>query len=237
MRERILYQPSVFRMRSFQVLLLLVATLSGCASLEKSALVRVAHQLVRQSDATERSEFAPPFHYLRVVVDGNAIFLASDTSDIDSISQPSTWYSAGKEVLRFQDGRLVAAVGLKTEWRGVSIPHFPRWSELAMTKAPLKWMRVRDVMPGYRYGIKDSLVLAPIAVPSDSRLKDIPPGSLTWFEERFEPSLKQQNALPPARYAVEIRDATEVVVYGEQCISDELCLSWQRWPVRAERLK
>jgi hypothetical protein len=35
--------------------------------------------------------------------------------------------------------------------------------------------------------------------------------------------------LPPARYAVDLRGGKETVVYGEQCITPDICFTWQRW--------
>jgi len=227
---------SIFRLIS----LLLLLVLSACSSFETNPVLHTMHRILPQDVAAERTEFAPPYHYLRVVVGDNVIFMASDTQNIDATNTASVWYSAGREVLRFQNGRLVAAVGLATEWRGVVLPELPRWPELAGATVPLRWTRIRDVMPGYRYGVHDELVLKRIPTPTDSRLKGIDPDALTWFEERFDAQHNgsaTRQTLPIARYAVDLRDAQETVVYGEQCVSTELCFSWQRWPVHAERMK
>lgn len=190
--------------------------------------MRTMRHMVPQRVVAERTEFAPPYRYLRVVVNGRVVFMASDTTGV--------WYSGGREVLRFRNGRLVAAVGLATEWRGIVLPELPSWSKLAAAKEPLGWTRIRDVMPGYHYGLRDALILQRIAPPTDSELKGIAPNALTWFEERFDmqhAGTSNSMALPPARYAVDFGDAKEIVVYGEQCISVQLCISWQRWPVEA----
>jgi hypothetical protein len=131
---------------------------------------------------------------------------------------------------------------MKTEWHGVQIPPLPSWSALATESSTLSWTRVRDVMPGYRYGVKDVLALRPVASPQKTRLVERESASLKWFEERFVgeeqwprlPLARRDDtlstALPPALYAVEIRDGREVVTYGEQCLSTSLCFTWQRWP-------
>ena len=193
------------------------------------------HHVSPQGGDNEQVRLDPAYHYLRLVVDDNVIFMASDTSNIDSTNTVSVWYSAGREVLRFQNGRLLAAVGLASEWRGVVIPDMPAWSKLAEAKEPFRWTRIRDVMPGYHYGVHDSLLLRSIAPPNDSQLKKIDPQQLTWFEERIEK--QQAEDLPLARYAVDLRDAKETVVYGEQCVSAKLCFSWQRWPVQVGEKK
>lgn len=222
------------------VLLPFLLTVAGCASFESSPAIQTLHRVGSQGSSAERAQFDPRFHYLRVVVDSRVIFMASDTQNIDSANTTSVWYSAGREVLRFQDGRLVAAVGMDTEWRGVVLPELPTWAVLAQETEPLRWMRIRDVMPGYHYGIRDALVLRRIPAPSNSKLKGLDPHSLIWFEEQFDtenvaPTSRDGEALPPARYALdEHKDAQDSggVVYGEQCLAAELCFSWQRWPVQ-----
>ncbi len=88
-------------------------------------MMRMMHRLFPQGVLPNGHNLIQPYHYLRVVVDDNVIFMASDTPNIDSTSTTSVWYSAGREVLRFRDGRLIAAVGLATEWRGVVLPPLP----------------------------------------------------------------------------------------------------------------
>jgi hypothetical protein len=215
--------------------------LAGCSSPISNPMMLMLHRVSPTGEGNEQARLDPAYHYLRLVVEDNVIFMASDSLNIDSANTVSVWYSAEREVLRFQNGRLVAAVGLTTEWRGVTLPELPAWSELALAKEPFSWTRTRDVMPGYRYGVQDSLLLRLIPAPNDSQLKDIDPHALTWFEERLDDSQNGVNtpadALPRARYAVDFRDANETVVYGEQCVSAKLCFSWQHWPVRAGKMK
>ena len=78
-----------------------------------------------------------------------------------------------------------------------------------------------------------------IALPTEDQW-DIDPKELTWFEERIqsEPQTgatilsalsSKDRILPPARYAVDFRDGYEFVVYGDQCLSEDFCFTWQRW--------
>ena len=215
---------------------LFLIAMSGCASIESNPMVRMFNHVTDQG-ADERAKLDPQYHYLRVVVGERVIFMASDSPDINIMSNSGIWYSADREVLHFDNGRLVAAVGTASEWRGVALPDLPEWSEIASAKAPLKWVRTRDVMPGYRFGVRDDLVLKRIPPPGDSHLKSIDPGGLIWFEERLEAKSGAMSVdnLPPARYAVDMGGTQKkIVVYGEQCISAELCFSWQSWPVQQE---
>lgn len=203
----------------------LVAVLASCA-IQNNPVVRTMQHVVPLHGAAVKSRFNPDFDYLRVVVDGRVVFLAMGNEDKDAHGSMEVWYSAAREVVRFRDGRLVGAVGLDTEWRNVTIPNIPAWSVLARANKPYRWVRTRDVMPGYRYGVKDELVLNTIPAPEKSELLDVDPGKLVWFEED-----DVSKVLPPARYGVDLSGGREIVVYGEQCVAPDLCFSWQRWPL------
>lgn len=196
--------------------------------------------IVKSDESVTGANLNPDFRYMRVVVDGRVVFLALGNEDKDANGTIEVWYSAEREVLRFQNGRLVGAIGLSTEWRSVALPVLPSWKMLSRAENPTPWTRIRDVMPGYRFGVQDALVLRRIAAPGKSEMQGMDPGSLTWFEEQADAgtslrdaSLVFDQALPLARYAVDMRDGKEIVVYGEQCLAPELCFSWQRWPVAA----
>ena len=225
---------------SLRVIPVLVSLgLSACSTFENTPVMHAMHRTIPQVVDVERTEFAPPYRYMRVVAGDHVVFMASDPI-VDSPNTTSVWYSAEREVLRFRNGRLVAAIGTATEWRGVVVPELPSWPVLARTNEPFRWTRIRDVMPGYHYGVHDTLLLRRIPPPLDSLLKYIDPNALTWFEEEFDiqrTGVTTEFVLPRARYAVDLRDANGAVVYGEQCISVELCFSWQRWPVQAENKK
>jgi len=67
------------------------------------------------------------------------------------------------------------------------------------------------------------MLIRRIAPPDDTQLRLIPPSSLSWFEEVVQGATD----MPAARYAV---GADGLVVYAEQCLTDEYCFSWQSWP-------
>jgi len=96
-------------------------------------------------------------------------------------------------------------------------------------------VRVRDVMPGYRSGVRDELTLRVVAPPKKSELRGVDANSLTWFEEKIRESSSSRlagtatDSLPPARYAVDLTGTEPTVVYSEQCLRRDLCFTWQRW--------
>ncbi|MDR2196321.1 MAG: YjbF family lipoprotein [Gallionellaceae bacterium] len=185
-----------------------------------------------QAGSVDSVPLNPRYSYLRVIFDGQPVILALGYTDPTPDGVIQVWYGADRQVLRLQNGRLLGLVGLPLEWRSVSLPTFPAWSELANTNQPLQWTRIRDVMPGYRMGIRDALVLRRIDPPAKNELRKLDAAALTWFEESFDlaaPETAANEILPPARYAVDMTDGTGKVVYAEQCLSPNQCLSWQQW--------
>ena len=231
--------------RTLAAVISLVAALSGCSSAGNAILQTLPYAYGR-NPGVDNARLNPNFRYLRVTIGGRVVLLALGNVDSHPQGLIEVWYSAEREVLRLQNGRLVGAVGLTTEWRDVLLSELPSWSVAARADGGVRWTRVRDVMPGYRFGVKDELLLRAIDVPQRSALQGVDPQRLIWFEERgevgavagllgvFGGSVGADAALPPARYAVDFQGGRESVVYGEQCLAAELCFAWQRWPVQAQ---
>jgi hypothetical protein len=223
----------------------LVVTLSACSA-GSNAILQTLPYAYGRNPGVDSARLNPNFRYLRVTVGGRVVLLALGYVDSHPQGPIEVWYSAEREVLRLQNGRLVGAVGLTTEWRDVSVPELPSWSAVARSDQTLRWTRTRDVMPGYRFGVKDALSLRLVPEPKPSALQSLDPQRLTWFEERVESgpvagllavfgnSSGTEIPLPPARYAVDLQGGGEEVVYGEQCLAPKLCFTWQRWPVQAQ---
>jgi len=207
------------------VALVCVGLLAGCAD-STNAFLQTFQQAWGGAPSADDVALDPRYRYLRVTLEGRAVVLALGFVDAHPRGPVEVWYSVEREVLRLQNGRLAGISGVPTEWREVQLPDLPLWSSLARAGKPLPWVRVRDVMPGYRYGVRDALVLSVVPAPPASALLGIDPQRLVWFEESAESHPAGMEQLPPARYAVE----GETVVYGEQCIAPNKCFTWQRWP-------
>ena len=182
---------------------------------------------IARAPSVDNVRLNPNYLYLRVTINGRVALLVLGYLDPSPQGPIEVWYSADREVLRLQNGRLVGAIGVTTEWRNVSLPDLASWSAVAHAKTAVQWVRVRDVMPGYRFSVRDSLRLRVIPPPEKAQLQVVDPKSLTWFEEDIESG---SNVLPPAIYGVDLQGGKETVVYGEQCLAPELCFAWQRWP-------
>lgn len=239
--KRLTLERIIRTARIVAAIVLFGGVLGGCSS-GTNALIDTARNVIGSGVDVSNVRLAPNIRYLRVTVSGRVALLALGYIESHPNGPVEVWYSAEREVLRFQNGRLIGAVGLTTEWRNVSIPQLPRWADLARREQAFKWERSRDLMPGYRSGIRDSLVLRVVPPVSGSELRGIARDSLVWFEERadlgqmdrvtafFGSSITSDLALPPAIYAVDPNRGAGQAIYGEQCISRDLCLTWQEWP-------
>jgi hypothetical protein len=210
-------------------LLSLVGALLLCACSTSLQGVGDAYRIVRATGAHSSHDTGgldPTYSWLRFTLHGHSTVFALGYVDLDPNGAIEVWYGAGREVLRLQNGRVIDTAGLPVNWSSVRYSARPVWQSV---NAPLTFTRTRDVMPGYEFGVVDTLTLAPIKPPSSSDLMGIAPAELAWFEETSRGS----QPLPRARYAVATQGGKAVVVYGEQCLSKAFCLSWQRLPARA----
>jgi hypothetical protein len=140
--------------------------------------------------------------------------------------QIDVWYSTEGEVISLQNGRVVNTAGLETDWRAVRNFSLPAWQDMIGRNA-VTYSRERDEMPGYRFGIKETVSLYPVDVPANAKLVGMPATTLRWYEESV---IGQPGGLPSGRFAVQLKDGATRIVYGEQCLSKTLCLAWQIWP-------
>jgi hypothetical protein len=223
--------PIMYLSRRFLIVVCTAMLLAGCQS---NSVGNAALQTLRAAiwgvDQPTGAGLDPRFSYIRVTTNKSVAFLALGYVDPHPQGPIEVWYSAEREVIRLQNGRLVGATGTLTEWRQVRGSAFPSWRVLAQRAEPYLWTRTRDVMPGYQFNTRDELQLRVTAPPPRNALQGVLPESLTWFEE----SLLSTTAAPaditkPARYAVDLSEGTERVIYAEQCISSDICLTWQRW--------
>jgi hypothetical protein len=175
----------------------------------------------------------PAFAYLRITRGSHVALLWRGNTEPAPGGTVEVYYSGSGEVVRLLDGRIVGALGLTTEWRRVSLAA-PSWQSLAASPQGASFVRVRDVMPGYRSGVREEVAVRPIPPPARTALRGVEATALTWFEERsvslaVSHGDERDRALPTARYAVDLSQPQEPVIYAEQCLAADLCFTWQRW--------
>lgn len=176
----------------------------------------------------ERIPLDPRYRYLRVTINGKrSTVLILGYVDRDAAGDIETWYSmdGGATTLRLQNGRFIGGSGWPVTvpaWTHVRFSAQPDWNINAATT----FMRQRDVMPAYDYGRTDTLTVQPIDTPKKTHLHGEAAPDWRWFEE----TSSGHDALPASHYAVETNAGIATVVYGEQCLTQDFCLSWERWP-------
>lgn len=175
----------------------------------------------------------PHLRYLRVTLRGRTALMVLGYVDAHPSGEIETWYSGKGEVIRLQEGRIVSTSGLETDWRMVRHDPLPAWDVL-LTKSRLDYRRERDEMPGYRYGIAETVALRVITAPADSQLVGMRRRELKWFAETvLGPGIngKADESMQSARYALRADGGKARVVYADQCLKPGFCLAWQAWPV------
>lgn len=172
----------------------------------------------------------PDLQYLRLTVRGRVVLMVLGYVDTVPEGVIETWYSSQGEVIRLQNGRVVSTAGLETDWRAVRNFDLPSWKTLTGNAAntPATYRRERDEMPGYRYGVAETVSLYAVRTPTNAKLAGLSAQELRWYEE----TVAGQGGLPSARYALRAQESEPQVIYGEQCLSPQFCLAWQQWPAK-----
>ena len=211
-----------------------LAALVGCTG-GMGAAVQSLREILPKAGGAESGALDPRFEYLRVTRGRHVALLWRGSVEQSKSGRVDVYYSSAGEVVRLQNGRIVGALGLATEWRRVEI-EAPSWAAAAAAPAAARVVRVRDIMPGYVTDARELLELRRTAAPSRSALAAVDAAPLAWFEERVSRSaVPDALKLAPTRYAVDLERDGGVVVYAEQCLAPDLCFTWQRWSAAMQK--
>ena len=208
----------------FLALALLILGLTACGH---TPVTRTVLDAVGSGRTVDQIQPNPSLRYLRVTVDGRTLLMVLGYVDPADGGPIETWYSSAGEVIRIQGGRIVSTSGLSVDWRAVRYSDLPSWKQM-LSLASAQFSRQRDEMPGYRFGISQQLDLRPIQAPDKSSLVGLAATDLRWFEESLR---DQPSSLRSSRYGLRVSNGEPSVVYAQHCLSRDLCLSWQTWPV------
>jgi hypothetical protein len=179
------------------------------------------------------------YRYLRVEVEGHPpALLVLGYLDSHPLGEIEVWYSGNQEAIRTLNGRVIGTTGIIHNWSAVGFsPAPPAWT--AVPAQGTTFIRKRDAMPGYRFGITEQLQLTtwqglpPIQLPASLPLSKAQ--AYRWFRESAS-ELQGQGApaLPDAWFAWGTNRGIETIVYSEQCLAPDFCLKLQRWPLLEE---
>lgn len=186
----------------------------------------IADSISKSGSNIDSLQLNPKFRYLRVTVNHRSALLVLGYTENHKEGNVEIWYSDSGQVLRLQNGRVLGTVGLETDWLNVDYDSLPSWGKVTQNPS-LSYQRKHDQMPGYRFGILESLSISLITPPADSEIVPISDKQLKWYQEV---SSNHFDSLRPARYAVLEKDGGFKVVYSDLCLSEKFCLSWQLWP-------
>ena len=211
----------VLRISRLILFALVCSALFACSSRFDAMSQSAKAFLLPKATEPSTTTLNPSIRYLRVTIGGRVNLLALGYIDAHPLGPIEVWYSARGEVLRMQLGHVVGLTGADIDWREVRLSNLFPWP--AGDTSTTSYTRIRDVMPGYRFGVVDQLQLRSIDAPDRSHLIALLAQNLKWYEAR-----EARGALPAARFA--LSTSPHSVVYGEQCIAPTLCLAWQQWP-------
>ena len=207
--------------------------LAGCASVSVPVLDVAKGTFAQWRSAAAVVEIPdvpnPAYRFLRVEVQGRPpALLALGYLDPGPLGEVEVWYSSQREVIRTSAGRIVGTVGLEVDWRAVRYRNSPPLWNTEMP-AEFEFERLRDVMPGYRFDIRERLVLSRVGAAPPGTLPKRLPHAVAWYVERV--LSPQPLGLPEAVYAVARSGGKSTVLYSRQCLSEDFCLHLQPWPV------
>jgi hypothetical protein len=189
------------------------------------------------------ARLTPGVEYLKVQVNGRQVMMALGYRTFPKPRQPSMtksdasikstqlyskdefvhefWYSANKETLELVDGRIESVMGMTSEWRQSSSP--PQDWESTRRNSPVFWTRTRDLMPGYRFGFKDEIQTRVTPAPAKIQDPTLPSNlDAVWFEDLVNSKDKNNSTWS---YKQIFANVNGKIIYSEQCIASDLCLS------------
>ncbi len=220
---------------------MLVAILGGCANVS-APLVGVLSDSFSEVAADSghkvtTAALRPDFEYLKIQAqDSPAALLVLGYVDHHPLGDIEVWYSAAREVIKLQNGRIVGTAGLPMDWRSVSHPVSPPpWLQIARAAdRTARYERLRYVMPGYRTGEIETIEVS-VTQPPTGLAASFMAENLIWVQEHVINDSDRSNAsmdrLPDAWFAVGSQLGRGQVRASFQCLSNDICYTLQRWPV------
>jgi hypothetical protein len=186
-------------------------------------------EVVRVGKSIDSIVLNPNLSYLRVTVGSDRpVLMVLGYLEPSTHGPVETWYSNEGEVLNLHNGRIVATKGLAVDWVNTRYYSLHAWSDM-VRRMSAEFGRQTDQMPGYRFDINENISIASVRAPNNSNLVGVSADNLSWYEETVRGT---SHGLPSARYGLRLTSNGPVVVYGEQCLSKDFCISWQSWPVK-----
>lgn len=185
----------------------------------------------------------PNFRYLKVDANGIPALLVLGYIDNKKQAKHDVWYSAFKEVVEINDGRLGNTEGLEVNWTQVRVSDAPPLRDALSidvsnnqnSRQKFRYSRTRTVMPGYQVNIRETVIMEALSEPPSDipkQLKNINSTvDLAWVQETIlVPPQTQNPSIKPLRAIYAIDRQSKQVVYGKQYLTPDFYVSWLTWP-------
>jgi len=223
-----------------------VLVLTACAGPQQSPVLETFKLgIANPNTVIEQLPLNPNYRYLKVDVNGLPALLVLGYQDQAYGQTTDVWFSAFKEVVQIQGGRLKGTQGLEVNWTEVQFDNAPSLTDLATLdqliarspKASVRFQRSRSVMPSYRANIQETVELRLLdSAPSDApKVLKNSTTPFRWIEERVVMQTQvQNNYLAPLRAVYALDPVQGQVVYANQCLTQTVCISWLSWPFPAK---
>ncbi len=206
-----------------KLFLLITLLLFGCANFDNAAIDTFKDAFhLNHKELTPN--FNPKFNYLAVHASSGLIFMV--TTPPSHVTDLVTWYSAQRDSLTLNQGRLANIYGTLTEWREVNLKEAPNWQRLLSSEQPITWHRVRNQLPGYLFNVHETLNIFKTIPPSVIKLNYHQANTLTWFQEN---NLTHPE-LGPSFYALSQHKHQYQVVFSQFCLAPNDCLTLEQVP-------
>ncbi len=169
------------------------------------------------SNKSTMGSFSAGFEYLEVEWQGRKAVMALGYRETNGSNIIEHWYSGQGEMLMMVNGRLVKVLGMTQEVRHV-VTNTPVWSDILGHRLPMVWSQTKEVMPGYRYGLKEYVITQKVN-PNEAEKTLITDATAWVLEEIKSKDEKGRSWIYQQKFALN----ADKVIYSEQCLAPELC--------------
>lgn len=204
----------------YSVLFLTVSTLTACQSFVGCQHNDSSCFKPHRSQQQQSTQLNPNFNYIRMTLNGQVAWLAQGATDITENAPEAVFYSADRNVFKWSQGRLSAVEHSAFSWREQKLPVLD-WQNIRQQKT--QFSRQLDLVDG-TLSLQEQREIQPSHAPRfHSFVGDA--NTLQWVRETTIHPTTQTYF--DSWYAFQ-SDSVEPI-YGQQCISAQHCISWQKW--------
>lgn len=215
-------------LRPLSMLGICVMILTGCQSFvgcehHETSCFKSNRMMVKQ----HTPQLDPQFNYMRVVFNGQVAWLVQGEYDTTAQVPQAVYYSADRNIFKWSQGRLSAIEHKEFSWQE-QIEVAIDWQQLFNRQAETQLQRQLDLTDG-TFSVIEQRHIKPSPAPKHHYFVG-EQQTLTWLRETTT-SVKSKPHFD-SWYAFQA-DSLEPV-YGQQCISTQHCISWQKWNTHHE---